>query len=50
MSFGLCNVPAYFVDLMNRVFSGVLNKFDLVFIDDILIFSKSKAEHEKHLE
>ena len=50
MPFGLCNAPAYFVDLMNRVFRGVLNKFVLVFIDDILIFSKSKAEHEKHLE
>ena len=50
MPFGLCNAPAYFVDLMNRVFRGVLNKFVLVFIDDMLIFSKSKAEHEKHLE
>ena len=50
MPFGLCNAPAYFVDLMNRVFRGVLNKFVLVFIDDILIYSKSKPEHEKHLE
>ena len=50
MSFGLCNAPAYFVDLMNRVFRGVLNKFVLVFIDDILIYSKSEDEHAKHLE
>ena len=50
MPFGLCNAPTYFFDLMNRVFRGVLNKFVLVFIDDILIYSKSKPEHEKHLE
>ena len=50
MLFGLCNAPAYFVDLMNRVFHGVLNKFVLVFIDDILIYSKSEGEHAKHLE
>ena len=49
MPFGLCNAPAYFVDLVNRVFRDVLNKFVLVFIDDILIFSKSTAEHEQHL-
>jgi len=50
MSVCLCNAPAYFVDLMNRVFREVLNKFVLVFIDDILIFSKSESEHERHLE
>ena len=50
MPFGLYNAQTYFVDLMNRVFRDVLNKFVLVFIDDILIFSKSTTEHEKHLK
>ena len=49
MPFGLTNAPAYFVDLMNRVFRDVLNKFVLVFIDDILVFSKDEKEHETHL-
>ena len=49
MPFGLTNAPAYFVDLMNRVFRDVLNKFVLVFVDDILVFSKSEEEHESHL-
>jgi len=50
MPFGLTNTPAYFVDLMNRVFRDVLNKFVLVFIDDILVFSKDEKEHETHLK
>ena len=49
MPFGLTNALAYFVDLMNRVFRDVLNQFVLVFIDDILVFSKTKKEHEQHL-
>ena len=49
MPFGLTNAPAYFVDLMNRVFRDVLNKFVLVFIDDILVFSKDEEEHRSHL-
>jgi hypothetical protein len=49
MSFGLTNAPAYFMYLMNKVFMEYLDKFVLVFIDDILIFSKTEEEHEKHL-
>ncbi|GJV10538.1 putative reverse transcriptase domain-containing protein [Tanacetum coccineum] len=49
MSFGLTNVPAVFMDLMNRVCKPYLDKFVIVFIDDILIYSKSKKEHEEHL-
>jgi hypothetical protein len=49
MSFGLTNAPAYFMYLMNSVFMNELDKFIVVFIDDILIYSKSKAEHAKHL-
>nr|GFD40618.1 reverse transcriptase [Tanacetum cinerariifolium] len=47
--FGLTNAPAVFMDLMNRIFHEFLDKFVIVFIDDILIFSKSKEEHEDHL-
>ncbi|GJX13125.1 putative nucleotidyltransferase, ribonuclease H [Tanacetum coccineum] len=47
--FGLTNAPAVFMDLMNRVFHEFLDKFVIVFIDDILVFSKSKEEHEEHL-
>jgi hypothetical protein len=49
MSFGLINAPAYFMYLMNKVFMEYLDKFVVVFIDDILIFSKTEEEHEKHL-
>jgi hypothetical protein len=49
MSFGLRNAPAYFMYLMNKVFTEYLDKFVMVFIDDILIFSKMEEEHEKHL-
>jgi hypothetical protein len=49
MSFGLTNAPAYFMYLMNSTFMNELDKFVVVFIDDILIYSKNKAEHTKHL-
>ncbi|KAL0556624.1 hypothetical protein IC582_005138 [Cucumis melo] len=49
MSFGLTNAPTVFMDLMNRVFREFLDTFVIVFIDDILIYSKTEAEHEKHL-
>jgi hypothetical protein len=49
MSFGLANAPAYFMYLMNKVFMEYLDKFVVVFIDDILVFSRSEEEHEEHL-
>ncbi|GKD50387.1 putative reverse transcriptase domain-containing protein [Tanacetum coccineum] len=49
MSFGLTNAPAVFMDLMNRVCKPYIDKFVIVFIDDILIYSKSKEEYAKHL-
>ena len=49
MSFGLTNAPTAFMDLMNRVFKEYLDKFVVVFIDDILIYSRMKEEHEEHL-
>ncbi|GKC14945.1 putative reverse transcriptase domain-containing protein [Tanacetum coccineum] len=50
MSFGLTNTPAVFVDLMNRVCKPYLDKFIIVFIDDILVYSKDDEEHGKHLK
>ncbi|GJU26554.1 putative reverse transcriptase domain-containing protein [Tanacetum coccineum] len=50
MPFGLTNAPAVFMDLMNRVCKLYLDKFIIVFIDDILIYSKNKQEHEEHLK
>jgi hypothetical protein len=49
MSFGLMNAPAYFMYLMNSVFMDYLDKFVVVFIDDILIYSQNEQEHEEHL-
>jgi hypothetical protein len=49
ISFGLTNAPAYFMYLMNKVFMEYLDKFVMVFIDDILIYSRSEEEHEEHL-
>jgi hypothetical protein len=49
MSFGLTNAPAYFMYLMNKVFMEYLDRFVVVFTDDILVFSKTMEEHEEHL-
>ncbi|XP_052725916.1 uncharacterized protein LOC128194373 [Vigna angularis] len=49
MSFGVTNAPAVFMDYINRIFRPYLDKFVVVFIDDILIYSKSCEEHEEHL-
>jgi hypothetical protein len=49
MSFGLTNAPTYFMYLMNKVFMEYLDKFVVVFIDDILVFSMTEEEHEVHL-
>jgi hypothetical protein len=49
MSFGLTNAPEHFMYLMNSVFMLELDKFILVFIDDILVYSKSMEDHEEHL-
>jgi hypothetical protein len=49
MSFGLTNVPAYFMYLMNSVFMDYLDQFVVVFIDDILVYTENEQEHEEHL-
>jgi hypothetical protein len=49
MSFGLTNAPAYFMYLMNKIFMEYLDKFIVVFIDDMLVYSRSEEEHEAHL-
>lgn len=49
MPFGLTNAPSAFMDLMNRVFRSYLNRFVIVFIDDILVYSKSTKKHKRQL-
>ena len=49
VSFGLTNAPAYFMNMMNKVFMDDLDKFMVVFIDDILVYSSTAKEHEHHL-
>ena len=48
--FGLTNAPATFMTLMHDIFHEFLDKFAIIYIDDILIYSKSMEEHEKHLK
>lgn len=47
--FGLTNAPSFFMSLMNRVFMTYIDRFVIVFWDDILVFSRSVEEHEKHM-
>jgi Zn-dependent M16 (insulinase) family peptidase len=49
MSFGLTNALAYFMHLINKVFMEYLHKFFVIFINDILVYSRSEEEHEEHL-
>ena len=49
MLFGLANAPTNFMCMMNNIFSKIQDKFGLVFIDDILVYSKNKEEHKEHL-
>lgn len=50
MPFGLTNAPATFMRLMNEVFHDYLDKFVIIFVDDILVYSRMTEEHEKHLK
>jgi len=50
MPFGVTNVPGVFMEYMNRIFHAYLDRFVVVFIDDILIYSKSEEEHAEHLK
>jgi len=50
MQFGLTNALAAFMDMMNRIFQPYLDQSVVVFIDDILIYSKNKKEHEEHMK
>ena len=49
MSFGLTNAPAAFMDLMNRIFQSHVDQFFVVFVDDILMYSKDRENHDTHL-
>ena len=49
MSFGLTNAPKAFIDLMNKLFQNYLDSFVIVFIDDILVYSKNEGDHMYHL-
>lgn len=49
MPFGLTNAPAAFMNLMHRVFHPYLNRFVIIFIDDILVYSKNEIDHARHL-